>query len=288
MPFLSDYDLFKHFFKSIEKDFLIVFPIGYYNSETVRKSKLKTILFITEPIANCDHYKDIYKDYKNNYFDIIFGCINHDPVNNRFKFPLYLHNNNFHLNYRNLITNDLVKNMSYDDILSKKFCALINRWDPDNIRTDMYNCLIELEKITCPSKLLNNCSNEELNKIEKHNYLKQFKFNICSENFGNTLDGYITEKLNDSCLGCSIPIYCGNFDEIDGKIFNKNRILFYDYKDKESLNKVYLKVKYLLNNNDEFVRFYKQDIYNDPDEIGVCINNLKKDFFDGINLLLRN
>lgn len=226
-------------------------------------------------------YDKIYKGYKNNDFDIIFGCINHDPKNNKFKYPLYLFFHDFHLNYENLITNNLVKNMSSEDILSKKFCALINGWDPDNVRLNIYNPLSKLNEITCPGKFLNNCSNEELNKIGKPEYLKNFKFNICSENYCNTIDGYITEKLNDSCLGCSIPIYCGNFDEIDGKIFNKNRILFYDSKSEESINQVYLKVKYLLENDGEFVKFYKQDIYRNVTEIETCINNLKKDFFEG-------
>jgi hypothetical protein len=109
--------------------------------------------------------------------------------------------------------------------------------------------------IECPSKLFNNCSNEELEKLGNINYINQFKFNICSENTQTDLPGYITEKLLLCCLGGAIPIYLGYFDEIDEKVFNKKRILFYN---KDTVLEVRDKIVNLLENPEEFNTFYNQ------------------------------
>ena len=62
-------------------------------------------------------------------------------------------------------------------------------------------------------------------------------------------------------MGGAIPIYYGWFDDIDEKIFNKNRILFYDPLNEESINNIKNKILFLLNNEDEFNNFYKQDVF---------------------------
>jgi len=128
----------------------------------------------------------------------------------------------------------------------------------------MHNILSQIKNIHCPGKLLNNCSNRKLNALGKPSYLNYFIFNICSENYdNNTYNGYITEKLMDCCLGGAIPIYAGWFDEYDAKIFNKNRIIFYNSKDETSFEKVYNQVKELLEDKEKLITFYKQPIFCD-------------------------
>lgn len=225
----------------------------------------KKILVIFEPIKNFEHYKMCYKIVeKYNEYDLyLFGCVESKPEERKIKFPLYMmerfpiyENSDMYFTK----TNNFVKNT---DIPMKSFCCLINSWDPDNHRTKIYKTLNKIKNIHCPGKLLNNCSNIELNRIGKPRYISNFLFNICSESFDHdTYNGYITEKLMDCCLGGAIPIYAGEwFDDIDAKIFNKNRIIFYDSNDESSYEKVYNQVKELLEDKEKLIAFYRQPVF---------------------------
>lgn len=223
------------------------------------------ILLILEPIRNFEKYS-VCSNIINNYQDYnlyLAGCINNDIINKKIKFPLYIlerlpiYESDEYFNQ----ANNFIKNTN---VISKKYCCLINSWDPDGHRTKMYNTLNKLGKIDCPSGLLNNCSNVELNRIGKPKYMNNYKFNICSENYDNgTFEGYITEKLMDCCLGGAIPIYAGWFDEYDAKIFNKDRIIFYNSRDELSFEKVRLIVKELLEDENKLISFYKQPIFKE-------------------------
>ena len=90
--------------------------------------------------------------------------------------------------------------------------------------------------------------------------IRKFKFNICPENYSTSIKGYITmnlskqswdkelfsgtlveentEKIMNCCLVGAIPIYFGSFNDIYSKIFNKNRILFYNPDDIDSIEKI--------------------------------------------------
>ena len=233
--------------------------------EHIKIKNYKTLLFLTEPIKHFNgeniayHYS--YKGIIENKFDIIFGCINHDPDNGRFKFPLYLFENKF--DFKNseqfLQINSQVLNTV--SLKEKQFCTLINSWDR-NVRTCIYNKMRKITDINCPGKLFNNCPNTELNRIGKAKYIKKFVFNICSENYDyDNVDGYITEKLMDCCLGGAIPVYAGWFDEYDEKIFNKERIIFYNSQDENSIESAYLKVKELMEDEEKLLLFYQQPVF---------------------------
>jgi hypothetical protein len=237
-------------------DFIVIGPfINDYDK--IKNLNCKKILYITEPINEYLKYDNTIKLLNENIFDKIIGSINHDPLHNRYKLPFYLN----YFNYKDesifINTNLYVKNC----IIPNNFGCLINTHDEKNTRSRIYHFLKEINHITCPSSLFNNTTNEELNNIGNIEYIKKFKYNICSENCISNLEGYITEKLLNCCLGCAIPIYCGWFDDIDEQIFNKNRILFYDPYDDISINNLYEKIKYFEENKEEFEKFYRQDIF---------------------------
>ena len=236
-------------------DFLICgSSIDEEHYHIIKNKNCIKILYITEPIEINSPYSLCYDLYKNNIFNILIGCIDNT---NSLKYPLYInHVINLEKNIFSLI-NNYVNNCNLD----KQFCTLINTHDNWNTRTCIYNKLINIGQITCPSNLLNNCSNEELNNIGNVEYIKKFLFNICSENTLTRVNGYITEKLMNCCLGGAIPIYCGWFDEVDKKIFNKNRILFYEPNNEESLNNVYNIVKELMEDNNKLNDFYRMDVF---------------------------
>jgi len=271
MPILYDQTSYNEFFKKYDLGCILVVDIRLQESEynqIFTSSNYKTMLFITEPIKHfttngAKSCKYSYKAVIENKFPYLFGCINHDPKNGRYKFPLYMfissfdYKNKYYYNHINYI----VQNTSLSELNTKRFNTLINSWDIKT-RTCIYERLINIGHIDCPSTLFNNCSNEELNRIGKIAYLQNYKFNICSENFDNdNVPGYITEKLMECCLSGAIPIYAGWFDEYDEKILNKNRIIFYNSEDEKSIEYAYYKVKFLMENPNLLLQFYNQPVF---------------------------
>ncbi len=60
----------------------------------------------------------------------------------------------------------------------------------------------------------------------KHDYLKQFKFNICAENLIS--DGYVTEKIFDSIMCDCIPLYAGGGSYFEPDVINQKAIIRWD------------------------------------------------------------
>ena len=266
----------KDFFIKYVKDQnkYLICPVFIDKNDYVQFIEPKTytnILSLTEPIKHFsdvgNNYEYAYKGYSENAFAMIIGCINHDPANGRFKFPLYLFENNFDIHNKEqfILINNVVSSIDIIGLKNKSFATLINRWDRENgARVNMYNRLIKLGNINCPSELLNNCSNATLNAVGKPKYINKFLFNICSENYDyDNIPGYITEKLMDCCLGGAIPIYAGWIDEYDEKIFNTKRIICYNSQDDASYENAYIKVKELLENPDKLLEFYQQPVFCD-------------------------
>lgn len=223
----------------------------------------KKICFSSEPI-DLNKYK--LQLLEENSFDLVFGSIEENFNKNYYKYPLYiyyLYAGGYFNNNNNPFENINEKIANTDTIQNKKFCTLINRHDKFRTRTNIFLNLNKISQIDCPSLLFNNCSNEELNSIGNVNYINKYLFNLCPENKKCLIKGYITEKLLNCCLSTSIPIYYGSFDEIDEKIFNKNRIIFYDSEDLQSIAIKTEFIKELFENMEKYENFYKQPIFMD-------------------------
>ena len=242
------------------------------------KNKIK-LMWLSEPIIY--HFKYPFKLIKENKIDYIYGCVMDNIKNNRFKLPLYINyykgweqENYYSVKYFKDLNNNKIEK---EELIKKEFCTLIARHDNWNTRKNIYNKLINIDKITCPSQLLNNFDNEKMNKIGKKDFLKNYIFNLCPENSKYNFPGYITEKLMDCCVSGCIPIYCGKLDENDKKVFNMDRIIFYESDNESSLYKCYRKVKELYEDKDKLLEFYNQDIFNEKssEEVNRLINNFK-------------
>ncbi len=275
-PELPNTNIFSRFFKEGDsivndpKEANIVIISDTINVKELVELKMHfighTIQYIAEPIVNMLIYSEELNSvqitfdiarilYLNKMCSSVVGCINNDNSKSYIKYPLYAYNN------------EMLKQSTFDaintyvmlsDPLKKEFCALVNRHDWGNTRIMMYEKIKDFGHIVCPGKLLNNCSNEEINKIGNKEYFKKFRFVICSENFGNDHPGYITEKLMNVCLGGAIPIYCGELDEIDEKIFNKERILFYN---STNVDTIAIRVGELNNDENKLNEFYRQNVF---------------------------
>ena len=211
------------------------------------------VLYVAEPILMFQMCYYSGELYKRSQFHYLFGCVDNKPFS-RVKFPLYYTSFNHSPDVFDK-TNTYVKSC---DPTKKQFATLMSRHDAGNIRDPIHRILTKLGHIACPGPLFNNCSNEELNRIGNPEYIKRFIFNICPENFGASHPGYITEKLMNACLGGAIPIYYGELDDIDRRIFNADRIVVVD---PSNLISLYKTVKELVNDPVKLVDFYRQDVF---------------------------
>ncbi len=240
---------------------------GQYN--IVKSLNCIKILYITEPIEfTCPYSHKLYYNKECHYY---IGCVENDYSKNHYSLPFFLNYPKFDNILFLDVVNDKVQNYDCDKFLNKRFCALVNRHDNGGTRVPMYNKMKHLGKIECPSALLNNCSNQEINELFNVEYYKLFQFNLCPENYLVTIPGYVTEKLWYPCLAGAIPIYSGFFGETEEKIFNKDRILFYNPKDETSMERVKEKIEFLLKNPEDFIKFYKQPVFCE-----FAYENLKK------------
>ena len=225
---------------------------------SIKSYKGLRILYVAEPILSlpfCSIAAQIYREKK---YNAILGCIsNRGDTHNWIKYPIYRYSVKFTQDSFEEM-NKHVTSIDAAEVNTKAFCTLINRHDWGNTRTPIYERLSKIGHVTCPGKLFNNCSNEELNQMGNIEYIKKFIFNICSENFGNAHPGYVTEKLMNACLGGAIPIYYGELDEIDKKIFNVDRILFLN---KDNTDEIGDRVKFLYENLDALEQFYRQPVF---------------------------
>ena len=207
----------------------------------VKKCKGLRVLFLSEPISKLEACSLTYELFKENKYNAVMGCIRNNFENSWIKYPLY----KYVFSYGEHTFNDVNEYVKKCNINDKKICFMANRHDWGNTRVPIYEKISQFAFIDCPGKLLNNCSNEEINKIGNVEYAKKYLFNICSENFGTSHPGYITEKLMNASLGGAIPIYFGELDEIDEQIFNRDRILFLN---DENTHEIAEKVKRLIVN----------------------------------------
>jgi hypothetical protein len=109
----------------------------------------------------------------------------------------------------------------------KKFCVAVisNNCSSDNFRLDFINQLNKYKKVDMAGKVFNNIGKIIENKNE---FLSSYKFSIAMENSNG--DGYISEKIIDSFISGTIPIYYGDY-MIDEYINPKAYILIKGEKD---------------------------------------------------------
>jgi hypothetical protein len=256
-------DILSRFFSSEDK---IVFDIRESNvllignfvqdaeMPAIMGFKGPRILYVGEPIGKFRFTRLSDHIFANNMYDFAIGCIANKP-GKWIKYPIYATMTTQYKETNAFVSTSLLE--------GKKICTLINRHDPGNTRLPILRELSNFMHVVCPGQLANNCSNEELNRLGTPEYLKQFVFNICSENFGECHPGYITEKLMNCCLGGAIPIYFGNLDDIDQRVFNKDRILFLN---EGNTTEVAGRIFTMCKNPQLLESFYRQPVFQDTAE----------------------
>lgn len=252
--------------------FFSVFGSPYASAYT-RSPK---IFFTGENIFNLDspNLSNYIKSYIKNY-DLSLG-FNYSDDEKFLRFPLWI---------LYLIPPDAsfetIKNIidTYNDSehrlsnYRQDFCVNISRFDTNGIRNRIIQLLNPIHQVSCAGSFMKNTDDlQEKFSDNKIEYLKTFKFNICPENSDSK--GYVTEKLFESIMGGSIPIYWGSNNMPEITIINQDAVLFFEESNPE---KLFEKVNTLWNDEKAYEEFCKIKPFreNAAEEILQTLNELE-------------
>ena len=184
------------------------------------------------------------------------------------------------MNLRNITSRDIdiIRNNVLKFEKREKFCAALIT-NPVGFRLYFLNELNKYNKIDMAGRFHNNVGGYVSDKVK---FLKKYKFSIAMEN--SEADGYASEKIIDSFLAGTIPIYYGDY-MVDEYINPKSYILIKNEKDLEN------KINYIIqiDNDDNLYRkimkekvfiddFFVDNIQNDRKKFLLHIFEQKKEF----------
>jgi len=248
-------DKFDIKFKRNKPDYLLYNVFGSNHLNPKYNNSIKIAIFT----------ENFFPDF--NEADYIIGHYHINYLDRYFKNSIFLTrniNNNYFYFYRNKVLNNPKR---------IKFCAAVisNYQITDGFRNHFINELNKYKKIDMGGKYNNTISRSVDNKIE---FLSSYKFSISMENSNG--DGYLSEKIVDSLIAGTIPIYYGDY-MVDEYINPKTYILIKGEKDifdkieyikkidnDDNLYKSILKEKVLLEDNIKNIhnKELKQFLYN--------------------------
>ena len=160
-----------------------------------------------------------------------------------------------YLNYKNI---DKIRKRFIKNINRKKFCAAVisdtSEIFSNNFRLKFIEQLNNYKQIDMGGRYKNNVGGKVKNKIE---FLTSYKFSIAMENTNG--DGYVSEKIIDSFLAGTIPIYYGNYN-VDEYINPKSYILIKGEKD------IKRKIDYIIeidNNEEKYLSILREKVISD-------------------------
>ena len=200
-----------------------------------------------------------------NYADYALGHYHINYLDRYFKYSIFLWND---LNDINKVRKQVLKFK-----IRNKFCAGAISNCNSNFRIKFLEKLNKYKKVDMGGKCQNNIGSIVENKIK---FFMEYKFSIAMENSGG--DGYISEKIVDSFLAGTIPIYYGDF-LVDEYINPKTYILIRGDKDIDE------KIEYIkkIDNDDKLYRslMMEKPILN-KESINQINENEAKDFLTNI------
>lgn len=141
---------------------------------------------------------------------------------------------------------------SLSDLQKKsRFCGFVySNQFADDARSKIFNLLSSYKEVSSGGKFLNNVGGPVPDKIE---FLKNCKFSIAFEN--TVYPGYTTEKIVDSFVSNTIPIYYGNNDVA----LDFNEKSFINCNNYSSLEDVVERVKEIDNNDELYLKIINAD-----------------------------
>jgi hypothetical protein len=222
---------FKIKFDKNNPDYLIYNIFGDEHLNQKYKNSIKIAIFTENKIPDLSEV------------DYAIGQAHINYLDRYFKFPIFIWFFKRFKKMREKILNNPKKT---------KFCAaVISNGGEELFRTKFINELNKYKKIDMGGKYLNNVEGPVKDKIK---FLSSYKFSIAMENSEG--DGYLSEKIIDSFISGTIPIYYGDYI-LDEYINQKALILIKNEKNIEQ------KIKYIIeldNNYEKYSNILKENI----------------------------
>ena len=207
--------------------------LGDINNIHLRKGK--TNIFFSGENMYSDRFASYRAFCEKQHFDLYIDFTSY--VNkNSIRFPLWLmYMFKPEVDYNDIKTR--VEQLRYPKFEGRqRFCSLVASHDFNGIRGKMFDTLSSIDKVVSAGIFRNN--SDELHSVfsdNKHDFIKQIKFNICPENSNHHL--YVTEKIFQAIDAGCIPVYWGGDNSPECNILNKDAILFWNEDDNTELIK---------------------------------------------------
>ena len=213
-------------------DYLIYNVFGNYHLNKKWKNCIKIAYFTENKIPDLNEADYAISFYHINYLDRFFK--------KKIIFPI--------INIKR-IRDEVIKSKN-----RKKFCAAVISNSKSKFRINFIKELSKYKKVDMWGRFKNNIGGKVKNKTL---FLSSYKFSIAMENSEG--DGYTSEKIYQSYISGTIPIYYGNY-MID-EIFNpKSYILIKGEKD---MQKKIEYIKRIDNDDNLYINMLKENIYID-------------------------
>ena len=216
-----------------EKKIYFFSVLGDMNNIHLRKGK--TNIFFSGENMYSDRFASYRAFCEKQHFDLYIDFTSY--VNkNSIRFPLWLmYMFKPEVDYNDIKTR--VEQLRYPKFEGRqRFCSLVASHDFNGIRGKIFDTLSSIDKVVSAGIFRNN--SDELHSVfsdNKHDFIKQFKFNICPENSNHHL--YVTEKIFQAIDAGCIPVYWGGDNSPECNVLNKDAILFWNEDDNTELIK---------------------------------------------------
>ena len=234
-------------FEKNNPDYLIYNIFGNEHLNKKYKNSIKIAIFTENQIPDLSEV------------DYAIGQAHINYLDRYFKFPIFFW---FIKKYKNIRTKIL------NNPKRTKFCAaVISHGGEDKFRTIFINELKKYKKVDMGGKFSNNIGGPVKDKIK---FLSSYKFSIAMENSEG--DGYLSEKIIDSFISGTIPIYYGDYT-LDEYINPKTYILI---KSEKNINEKIEYIKEIDNNNEKYSNILKENILIDENIVNIIEKEEKK------------
>ena len=211
-----------------------------------------------------------------NTADYFIGHCHINYLDRYFKLPIYFYNSLINLKYKEI---EKIREAILKKPIRKKFCAALisNNLITDGFRINFINELSKYKAVDMGGRFNNSIGRFIENKIK---FLTSYKFSIAMENTEG--DGYVSEKIIESFLSGTIPIYYGDY-MIDEYINPDSYILIKGEKD---LKKKIEYIKEIDNNVELYKKIISKKILLNKYQIK---NEYKKSFIEFFeNIIFQN
>ena len=247
-------DKFRIKFDKYKPDYLIYNIFGNEHLNDKYSNSIKIAIFTENQIPDLSEV------------DYAIGQAHINYLDRYFKFPIFL--------WQNIKAISKLRKKSLENSNRTKFCAAVisNNITTNGFREKFINELNKYKTIDMGGIFLNNIGGPVENKIE---FLSSYKFSISMENSEG--DGYLSEKIYDSLISGTIPIYYGDFT-FDEYINPKAIILI---KEERNMKEKIEYIKEIDNNNEKYLSILKENLLIN-ENIDKIIEKEQKEFLHNI------